>query len=63
MKEVTEIFTLVNEFFKGNDEKVKAWFETTNPMLGDVSPMSMIMWGRSEKLLAFVKNCIDGNKK
>lgn len=37
------------------------WFTTSNPLLGNVSPIWMIKNGRENKLLKFIENCIDEN--
>jgi len=34
--------------------KVNLWFNTKNPLLGDVSPVEMIMAGRTERLERFI---------
>lgn len=52
-------YMLVLDFFKNDKEKVNTWFMTENPGLGDVSPISMVMVGRSKKLLAFVESRLE----
>jgi hypothetical protein len=36
--------------------------DTANPMLGGVSPIYMVVMGKGEKLLRFIKNQIAENK-
>ena len=40
--------------FGGDADKTRAWFETRNPLLGDVSPLDMIRSGRFERLRKFI---------
>ena len=56
-----ETICLVSKFFKGDYEKVKTWLHTPNPMLGYVAPVSMMLTGRSKKLLKFVLACKEEN--
>jgi len=58
-----EILRLVLDFFKGNQAKTKIWFRSVNPLLGNVKPIDMINIGRSEKLMKFVVNKLDENKR
>lgn len=51
----------VNEFFK-DKYKTKLWFETTNPLLGNISPNQMMDLGRFQKLGEFIDNSLDGNR-
>jgi hypothetical protein len=55
-----EIQAIVHDFFKGDAEKINAWFYTANPLLGDVKPAEMIGWGREDKLLRVIKNWMAG---
>lgn len=57
---------LLNEIYMkvlarlGNDQdKVKAWFITSNPLLGDISPVKMIQTGRIDKLAKLVDALLD----
>lgn len=56
--EWTAIFNLVNQYFK-DQKKTSIWFWTENPLLGGVTPRSMIEMGRYEKLKAFVLERLD----
>jgi len=56
-----ESHDLVSGFFKGNEARTYNWFRNKNPLLGGVSPADMILLGREEKLLKFIKNSLAGN--
>jgi hypothetical protein len=47
-----------DQFFN-DDVKTKLWFQTPNPMLGNVSPRDMIRLGRYNKLLRFVAQAME----
>ena len=53
---------LVADFFKDN-EKTILWFNTPNPLLGEVTPRNMIRIGRSKKLIIFIRNALSENKR
>ena len=42
-------------------DKVVDWLYTPNPMLGDVKPLHMLEMGRTDKLLQFIKDSMEGN--
>lgn len=48
-------FILVAEYFSGDLVKVNSWFEARNPLLGDLSPLEMIAYGRAHRLKRFVE--------
>lgn len=54
LREYANIANLIAEFFNGDAQKVALWFELANPMLGNVSPRTMIRSGRYKRLLNFV---------
>lgn len=54
---------LVLKFFEGDEAKTDAWFATSNPMLGDISPNAMVIIGRDDRLLEFVRNALEENKR
>lgn len=61
-----EIIGLVYDFFCKQDSatakiKTAAWMRTKNLNLGDVSPADLIWRDRGHKVLAFVKNQLEGN--
>lgn len=62
-KKETEIFddcwNKVLRFFHGSEEKTKIWFETENPLLGNISPNKLIILGRVHKLQQFINSCVD----
>jgi hypothetical protein len=41
--------------------KARVWMQIKNPMLGDVTPISMIAHGRSNRLDKFVTACEEAN--
>ena len=54
LREIANIANLVAEYFEGDASKVSLWFELPNPMLGHVSPATMIRDNRCRRLLSFV---------
>ncbi len=54
LREFANIANLVAEYFSGDATKVGLWFELANPMLGNISPRTMIRLGRYKRLLNFV---------
>ena len=52
---------LVANHFK-DEKKTILWFQTPNPMLGNVSPRDMIMAGRFRKLLKFIQTALEKNR-
>lgn len=54
LRDIANIANLVAEYFAGDVHKVGLWFEIANPMLGNVSPRTMIRLGRYKRLLSFV---------
>lgn len=53
---------LVAGFFKDVD-KTMLWFQTPNPLLGNVSPANMIKMGRFGKLLRFIQTAREESRK
>ncbi|MBN20375.1 MAG: hypothetical protein CL678_03730 [Bdellovibrionaceae bacterium] len=49
---------LVGNFFK-DKKKTILWFQTPNPMLGNMSPREMIKVGRFKKLLTFIQTALE----
>lgn len=47
---------IVRTYFKGNEEKIDAWYGSPNPLLGDIAPRDMIRAGRAGKLLKCIEN-------
>jgi hypothetical protein len=58
LENVANICNLVFQFFN-DDVKTKLWFQTPNPMLGNVSPRDMIRLGRYNKLMRFVTQAME----
>ena len=56
------VINLVSDFF-GSDKKAELWMNSENPLLGGVTPEFMIKVGKSDRLLKFVKTCLDENRK
>ena len=54
LQEIAVTINLVAKVFEGNADKTVAWFQTRNPLLGDVSPRDMIRLGRFERLRKFI---------
>jgi hypothetical protein len=54
LREIANIANLVAEYFNGDAQKVGLWFELPNPMLGNVSPRTLIRGNRYKRLLNFV---------
>lgn len=50
----------VARFFDGDIKKTMLWFGIPNPLLGEVSPRDMILYGRASKLLQIVRDEIAG---
>lgn len=51
----------ISAFFN-DDEKSALWMETKNPLLGNVSPIDMMVMGRHQKLMDFINNSLEGNR-
>ena len=58
-----QVMKVVQQFFEGDLHKTLLWMRLDNPMLGNVSPNTMIALGRGEKLLKFIEESIAENKK
>jgi len=54
LHEVANMANRVAEFFAGDVRKVGLWIELQNPLLGNISPRTLIRAGRYKKLLNFV---------
>ncbi len=54
LREIANVANLVAEYFDGDAQKVGLWFELPNPMLGNISPRTMIRGNRYKRLLNFV---------
>jgi len=56
-----EVHNTVSEFFHFKFLKTYAWMMTTNPMLGGIQPIEMVILGRVRKLHVLVKDAIENN--
>ena len=61
LTEIANICGLVAQFFGGDIRKTALWFQTRNPLLGDISPRDMIRFGRYQKLQRFVMDALGEN--
>ncbi len=61
--EWANLLNLVAGFFKGDAQKTALWFTIQNPLLGNFSPRDMIRFGRYKKLMAFVLNSLEENRR
>ncbi len=51
------IFTLVNSYFNDKSKTVD-WIFTENPLLGNVTPHTMVKMGRFQKLKSFIEESL-----
>lgn len=58
IREIDDIIDMVADYFDGDLEKIKLWFDIENPLLGGMSPRDMIIYGRHLKLRKFVLSAI-----
>ena len=58
-----KIVKLVGQFFDGDLRKTLLWMRLENPMLGNISPNTMIALGRGGKLLQFIQDSVAENSK
>jgi hypothetical protein len=61
MTEIAVICALVAQFFQGNATKTQLWFQTKNPLLGNISPRDMVRYGRHDKLRRIVLDALTEN--
>lgn len=59
--EVVDAILGVHSFFN-DKEKVSLWFRTKNLNLGGCSPIQLIRYGRTKKLVEFINDALDSNK-
>lgn len=60
IQDLQRVSKLVNTYFK-DEQKTTQWLNTTNPLLGNQEPTQMIFAGRTEKLINFIENQLEGN--
>jgi len=58
---LVECKKIVADFFKYDDLKIKMWWTSANPLLGNVPPEFMVKAGRSDKLLKVIRGWRAGN--
>lgn len=61
LTEIAVVCSLVAKFFEDDTVKTKLWFQTRNPLLGNLSPRDMIRYRRYEKLRRFVVDALVEN--
>ena len=61
--EWASLLNLVAGFFRGDAQKTAIWFTVPNPLLGNFSPRDMIRFGRYKRLMAFVLNSLEENRR
>ncbi len=59
LRDLLEISTLLTDYFR-DVKKAIMWLDTENPLLGGVTPRSMIYVGRTQKLLSFMHQQLQG---
>lgn len=42
---------------------MRTWYVTANPLLGGLSPMNMVMMGKTDELKKFIENCLKENER
>lgn len=57
----SDIRKTVLEFFDGDQEKTTLWFSHPNPLLGGLSPNSLISIGKADKVWSFVLTQTNGD--
>lgn len=58
---MSKLYKLVLKHFKNDIEKTDLWFNTKNPLLGNISPNEMIKVNGIDKLEKFILNCLKEN--
>lgn len=55
---LAKIFIEVHEFFEeqGEPEKAWLWFKSENPFFGNISPLLACIMGKEDKVLSWVQN-------
>jgi len=63
LTEWANLFNLVGGYFNGDARKTALWFKIPNPLLGSITPRDMIRIGRYKKLVSFVLNSLNENRR
>lgn len=58
-----QIVYMILPFFGEDEGRARMWMLADNPLLGENTPIDMIKNGRYEKLLNFVRSCLNENKR
>jgi hypothetical protein len=59
LEQIANICSLVAQHFDDDARKTAIWFQTENPLLGNMSPRDMIRYGRFAKLRRFIYEALD----
>ncbi|MFH1829574.1 MAG: hypothetical protein ABH871_02190 [Pseudomonadota bacterium] len=62
IREWANVINLVGGYF-GDINKTMLWFQTPNPLLGNITPAQMIKVGQFNKLLSFIQVALSENRK
>ena len=60
LAQIANIANRVVGLFDGDVEKAALWFQTQNPLLGEVSPRDMLRMNRFKRLAKFVNEAEQG---
>lgn len=52
---------MVLAFFRGDEAKARTWFHTPNGLLRGVEPRLLVVTGRGEELVGFIRDAIAHN--
>ena len=59
--EIISVLALVANQFDGDKDQTQVWFNMPNPLLGGISPVTMIALGKQKKLMKFIQRSLDGD--
>lgn len=63
VKAADKILKDLKKFFNYDENKVRRWFATPNPLLGNMMPLQMLNSGKIQKLLYFIDAMLDENER
>jgi len=63
LREIGETANLVAQVFDGSVAKTALWFQTINPLLGNIAPSDMIRAGRHDRLRRFIDSTTDDDRR
>jgi hypothetical protein len=58
---VREIGDYLEEFFAGDHDKIDLWLKSPNPMFGNVAPTYLLLVGRWQAVLDYVREAREDN--